>query len=80
MLTADEARKIAIDEDKAISKQFEEIEKYISEAAFNGSFSVHVAGVLHPYVEKYLKNIGYRVATNISSSSVFSSYSISWVK
>ena len=78
MLTADEARKIAVDEDKTISKQFEEIEKYISDAAFNGTFSVHVAGTLHPYVKKYLENIGYRVDTGNQYNDFF--YSISWAQ
>ena len=78
MLIASEARKIALNEDKAISKQFEEIEKYISEAAFDGKFSVHVAGTLHPYVKKYLENIGYRVDTGNQYNDFF--YSISWVQ
>lgn len=78
MLTANEARKIATDEDKTISKQFEEVEKYINEAAFNGEFSVHIAGVLHPYVKKYLENIGYRVDTGNQYNDSF--YSISWVQ
>ena len=80
MLTANEARKIASDEDKEISKQFEEIEKYISETAFNGEFSVHVAGVLHPYVKRYLERIGYMVETNNSCCSTNSFYTISWVQ
>lgn len=78
MLTADEARKIATDEDKQISKQFKEVEKYIDEAAFNGYFSVHVAGTLHPYVRKCLENMGYRVETNNQYNDFF--YSISWVQ
>lgn len=78
MMTADEARKIATDEDKTISKQFEEIEKYIGEAAFNGNFSVYVAGTLHPYVKKYLENIGYKVDTGGQWDNAF--YSISWVQ
>jgi len=80
MLTADEARKISLDEDKKISKQFEEVEKYISETAFNGEFSVHVAGVLHPYVKRYLERIGYMVETNNSCYSIDSFYTISWVQ
>lgn len=80
MLTANEARKIAFDEDKKISKQFEEVEKYISESAFNGNFSVHVAGVLHPYVKRYLENMGYMVETHDSCYSVDSFYSISWAQ
>ena len=80
MLTANEARAIAIDEDKKISKQFEEVEKYIGESAFNGQFSVHVAGVLHPYVKRHLERMGYMVETNGSCYSADSTYTISWVQ
>lgn len=80
MLTANEAKSIALDEDKKISKQFKEIEKYINESAFNGEFSVHINGVLHPYVKKYLENIGYTVETHDSCYSVDSFYTVSWIQ
>ena len=80
MMTANEARKIALDEDKKISKQFEEVEKYISEAAFNGEFSVHVFGVLHNYVKRYLESMGYVVETHYACHSNDAFYTISWTQ
>lgn len=77
-MTADEARKIASEEDKNITKQFEEVERYVSEAVLNGEFSVSVAGQLHLYVKKYLERIGYKVTTGNQYNDSF--YTISWVQ
>ena len=79
MLTADEARKIASDESKVIYKQFEEVEKYVSESAFNGEFSVHIMGQLHPCVERYLERMGYKIETNNTEHNE-PFYSIYWLK
>lgn len=79
MLTADEARKIASDESKKISKQFEEIEKYISESAFSGEYSIYVMGELHPCVHRYLERIGYKVETNKTEHNE-PFYSVYWLE
>jgi hypothetical protein len=74
MMTADEARKLASEEDKLISKQFEEVERYVNEAVLNGFFSVTIVGQLHKYIKKHLENLGYNVL-------IFDdSYSINWAQ
>ena len=74
MMTADEARKIASDQDRTIRQQFEEIEKRIYESSFNGLFSVTIVGHLHTYVQDYYERMGFGVA-------IFDdSYTIDWVR
>jgi len=73
MITANEARRIAQEETGMILRQFEEIEKHIYNTAFNGLFSVTIAGEIHPYVKRYLEQNGYGIV-------IFDdSYTINWV-
>lgn len=74
MITANEARKIALEEDEKIVKQFANIESHIYETALNGLFSVTIVGEIHPYVKIYLEQIGYSVAI------LDDFYTISWVQ
>lgn len=74
MMTADEARKIASDQDRTIRQQFEKIERCIYEYSLNGLFSVNIAGHIHPYVQDYYERMGYGVA-------VFDDcYTIDWAR
>lgn len=75
-MTADEAKKIAVDEYQGLSKQFTEVEKYIMDSAINGNFSITVAGTLHQRIKKYLEELGYRVTVGNQYNDFY--YTISW--
>ena len=59
MLTADEARKMAKENETELTKEFNEIDKHIEEAVLSGCFSITRAGQLHPAIKRYLKKFGY---------------------
>lgn len=61
MLTADEAREMAKENEAKLTKEFNEIEKHIEEAILNGQFSITKTGHLHPAIKRYLKKFGYFV-------------------
>ena len=75
MLTAEEARKIAQDENNIIAKQFKTIEKWINEAVMDGMCDITFNDNLHPYIKRFLENLGYRVVLVSDSDTI---YIVSW--